>query len=226
MSEAFFPHMWRLELVGRVLREAFRTNFRGSGGRSRTALTHRSGEDSSQALAISLRTGNWQRDWCITSSSSSTRKFLTAPVRALRLRGKSCIRMESTRTAGLNFILCLFFSSRRWRSATFLTPGSCDISNCSIFDACSFLCSLTRDGRARPPLLAGRKRMEVLACLAKPAHFLRVLVAIGCSSRSNQEMGKTSISRGHDSLSLSISLSLSLSYTHITDKSFPLNHQN
>ena len=32
MSEAFFPHMWRLEHVGRVLSDAFRTNFSGSGG--------------------------------------------------------------------------------------------------------------------------------------------------------------------------------------------------
>ena len=99
VSEAFFSHMWRLELVGRVLREAFRMN---SGGRSRTALTHRAGEDSSQALAISPWAGCWQRDWCSASSSSSARRVLTAPVRALRLWGRSCTRMESTRAAGLN----------------------------------------------------------------------------------------------------------------------------
>ena len=32
MLEAFFPHMWRLEFVGRVLSDAFRANVSGSGG--------------------------------------------------------------------------------------------------------------------------------------------------------------------------------------------------
>ena len=97
-----------------------------------------------------------------TSSSSSARRVLTAPDKALRLWMWSCVLMESTRTAGLNFNLCLFFSSRSRRSATFLTHGSCHVISCTILDACNFLCSLTRDGRARPPLLAGRKRIDVL----------------------------------------------------------------
>ena len=85
---------------------------------------------------------------------------MTALDKALRRWGWSSILMESTRTAGLNFNLCLFFSSRSLkRSATFLTPGSCDVISCTILDACNFLCSLTR---ARPPLLAGTKRIDAM----------------------------------------------------------------
>ena len=42
--------------------------------------------------------------------------------------------------------------------------------------------------------------MEVFEDEAKPDHFLRALVAIGCISRSNQEMGNSSIISGQDSL--------------------------
>ena len=42
--------------------------------------------------------------------------------------------------------------------------------------------------------------MEVLDDLARPAHFLRALVANGCSSPSSQEMGRSSTVRGHDIL--------------------------
>ena len=34
MSEALFPHNWRLAFVGRVLSEAFKENFIASGGSS------------------------------------------------------------------------------------------------------------------------------------------------------------------------------------------------
>ena len=34
----------------------------------------------------------------------------------------------------------------------------------------------------------------------KPDHFLRALVAFGCSSRSSQEMGNSSIISGQDSM--------------------------
>ena len=49
----FLPHMCRLAFVGRVLREAFSTNFSTSGGKLCDAFTHRSVELSPQDLVIS-----------------------------------------------------------------------------------------------------------------------------------------------------------------------------
>ena len=40
MLLAFFSQVCKLALVGRVLREAFRANFSGSGGKALTAFTH------------------------------------------------------------------------------------------------------------------------------------------------------------------------------------------
>ena len=42
--------------------------------------------------------------------------------------------------------------------------------------------------------------MEVFEDEAKPDNFWRALVAIGCSSRSSQEMGNSSIISGQESL--------------------------
>jgi len=108
--------------------------------------------------------------------------------------------MASTRDAGLNFSLCLALSSTRCRSPALRTPRSEEVSSWTIQVACILLYRFTSEGRASPPLLTGRKRMEVFADLASPAHLLRALVAKGCSSRSSQVIGKCSTSRDHDSL--------------------------
>ena len=47
VSRLLSPRMEN-SVSGRVLRDAFRANFSGSGGKPCTALTHRSGEDFSQ----------------------------------------------------------------------------------------------------------------------------------------------------------------------------------
>ena len=108
--------------------------------------------------------------------------------------------MASARDAGLNFRFCLPLSFTRCRSPALCTPGSKEVSSWTIRFACILLYRFTSEGMASPPLLTGRKRMEVFADLARRAHLLRVLVAKGCSSRSSQVIGKCSTSREHDSL--------------------------
>ena len=102
--------------------------------------------------------------------------------------------------AGLNFNLCPLLSSKRRRSAAFLTPGSVDRKSCAIRDTCCLLYKPTKDGIANPPFFTGRKRTDTFDGLARPAHFFRALVASGCRSFSSQEMGKSSTIRGYDSL--------------------------
>ena len=110
------------------------------------------------------------------------------------------MKMELTMAADLNFSLCLPSSARR-RSAAFRTPGSRDVRHCTtILVVCSFLCRLTREGRARPPFLAGRKRIDILEDLVRPAHFFRAFIARGCTSHSNHIIGKSSTSRAYESL--------------------------
>ena len=84
-----------------------------------TALTHRSVEDSSQALAISPLAGSWHSERCIVLFLRQKNLDRTCQG-STALGVQSFIWMESTRTAGLNFILCLFFSSSSQRSAPFL----------------------------------------------------------------------------------------------------------
>ena len=74
------------------------------------------------------------------------------------------------RAASLNFNLFFSFSSTRQRSA-FRTPASWDVSSCTNFVAWSLLKIPTREGKANPPFLAGRKRIEVLEDVAKSNHF-------------------------------------------------------
>ena len=109
------------------------------------------------------------------------------------------ILMASTRDAGLNFSLCLALSSTRCRSPALCRPGLKEVSSWIIWVACIPLYGSSK-GRASPPLLSRRKRMEVFADLARRAHLLRVLVAKGCSSRSSQVIRKCSTSRERDSL--------------------------
>ena len=50
LSLAFLPRVWRLALVRRILREAFRANYNDFGGSTCTTFTHRFGGFSSHDL--------------------------------------------------------------------------------------------------------------------------------------------------------------------------------
>ena len=62
---AFFPQLWRLLLMGRVLKEALSASFIGSGGSPCTAFSHSSGELPSHCLAISPHEDRLHSCWCL-----------------------------------------------------------------------------------------------------------------------------------------------------------------